>query len=161
MKSLFIAFTIVLASFSAKAADPSLSKLLSLYYDVKNALVNSDASVAASKATEFVTAISLIDNNTLSADEQKVFTSLKETLTTDATAISKLTDINAQREKFKTFSDNFYTLAKAVKLSDTPVYQQYCPMKKSYWLSNEATVKNPYYGKQMLTCGKVTATLNK
>jgi len=46
-----------------------------------------------------------------------------------------------------------------VKLSDAPLYQQYCPMKKSYWLSKDAAIKNPYYGKQMLTCGKVSDTL--
>jgi len=159
MKSLFLAFTILFATLSAKAANPSLSQLLSLYYDVKNALVNSDATAAATRATEFVKAITNVDNSALSAEEQKAFTSVKEKLTTDATAIAKLTDINAQRERFKTFSDNFYTLAKAVKLSDASIYQQYCPMKKSYWLSNEATIKNPYYGKQMLTCGKVTETL--
>jgi hypothetical protein len=35
----------------------------------------------------------------------------------------------------------------------------YCPMKKSNWLSNEKTVKNPYYGSAMLTCGEVTGTI--
>jgi hypothetical protein len=28
-----------------------------------------------------------------------------------------------------------------------------------YWLSSEAVIKNPYYGKAMLTCGKVTETI--
>jgi hypothetical protein len=159
MKSLIIAATILIASISAKAASPSLSQLLSLYYDVKNALVSSDASVAAAKAGEFVKTINGIDMNTLSPEEHNAFMPLHEKLTADAAAIAKTTNISAQREKFKTFSGNIYTLAKAVKLSDAPVYQEYCPMQKSYWLSSEAAIKNPYYGKQMLTCGKVTDTL--
>jgi len=159
MKSLIIATTILLATFSAKAANPSLSQLLSLYYDVKNALVNSDAGTAGSKAAEFVKVLNTADMNALSAEEHKAFMSLSEKLAADAAAIAKSTDLSAQREKFKTFSNNIYTLAKAVKLSDTPVYQQYCPMQKSYWLSGDAAVKNPYYGKQMLTCGKVTDTI--
>jgi hypothetical protein len=36
------------------------------------------------------------------------------------------------------------------------VYYQYCPMKKMYWLSKEETIKNPYYGSKMLTCGNVS-----
>jgi hypothetical protein len=35
----------------------------------------------------------------------------------------------------------------------------YCPMKKANWLSSSATIKNPYYGNSMLTCGKVVETL--
>lgn len=159
MKSLIIATTILLATFSAQAANPALSKLLSLYYDVKNALVSSDATTANAKAAEFVKAIGSVDMHALSAAEHEAFMPLQEKLTADASAIAATTDLNKQREQFKSFSNNFFTLAKAVKLSDTPVYQQYCPMQKSYWLSNEAAVKNPYYGKQMLTCGKVTETL--
>lgn len=159
MKSLIIATTILLTTFSAKAVNPSLSQLLSLYYDVKNALVNSDAGTAGTKAAEFVKVLNSVDMNALSAEEHKAFMPLSEKLAADAAAIAKSTDLSAQREKFKTFSNNIYTLAKAVKLSDTPVYQQYCPMQKSYWLSGDAAVKNPYYGKQMLTCGKVTDTI--
>lgn len=159
MKSLIIATTILLATFSAKAANPSLSQLLSLYYDVKNALVSSDASTASAKAAEFVKAINSVDMSTLSADEHKAFMPLQRNLSEDAAAIAASTDLSVQREKFKTFSNNIYTLAKAVKLSADPVYQLYCPMQKSYWLSGEAAVKNPYYGKKMLTCGNVTETI--
>ena len=46
---------------------------------------------------------------------------------------------------------------------DTPVYYQFCPManggKGANWLSKENAVKNPYYGAQMMTCGKVVETI--
>jgi hypothetical protein len=32
--------------------------------------------------------------------------------------------------------------------------------KGAFWISKEKGVKNPYYGKSMLTCGKVTETLD-
>ena len=51
-------------------------------------------------------------------------------------------------------------LAKVSKLSSQPIYQLYCPMKKSSWLSSEKTIKNLYYGKAMLTCGSILQTLN-
>jgi hypothetical protein len=136
-----------------------LSQVLSLYYNVKDALVNSDASAAASKAGELLKAITAIETKSLSAAEQKAFAPLQDKLAFDARHISESKAIEHQREHFTNLSANIYTLAKSVKLSDKPVYRDYCPMKKSYWLSSDAAIKNPYYGQMMLTCGKVTETI--
>lgn len=158
MKQLtFIAFLLLSVS-AAKAATP-LSQLLSLYYDVKNALVNSDAKTSATKAGEFVKALNGVDMQSLSEEAHKVFMPLKNQLLKEAGDIAASDKLDQQRELFKSFSNDVYTLAKGVKLSDQPVYQEYCPMEKSYWLSNEAAIKNPYFGSQMLNCGKVTDTL--
>ena len=137
----------------------TLSELLNLYYNIKNALVKSDANLASEGASAFVKAIKDIDMKAMTEAEHNAFMPLQEKLTFDAEHIAESKDIAHQREHFETFSTNFYKLAKAVKLSENPVYQQYCPMKKVYWLSSEAAIKNPYYGKQMLTCGKVTDTI--
>jgi hypothetical protein len=76
-------------------------------------------------------------------------------LSKDARQIAESKDIAKQREFFADFSANFFQLAKTAKLSAQPAYYQYCPMKKAYWLSASSDIKNPYYGKQMLTCGAV------
>ena len=136
-----------------------LSTLLNTYYGIKNALVNSDATVAATKAGELLKAINGINMKALSEADMKVFMPLQDKLAFDAKHISENNGIEEQREHFSSLSNNIFKLAKAVKLSSATVYQQYCPMKKMYWLSSEATIKNPYYGKMMLTCGKVTETL--
>jgi len=122
-------------------------------------LVNSDAKAASVKAGDLTKTINSIDLKTLSAAEQGAFGSLKDKLVSGANNISGNNDIGKQKAYFSTLSTNIYSLAKVVRLSDQPVYQQYCPMKKAYWLSNDAAIKNPYYGKQMLTCGKVSDTL--
>lgn len=136
----------------------ALSPLLSLYYDIKNALVNSDGTTASAKASEYVKTVNGIDVTKLSASEQKAFKSLKEKLLFDAEHIAETKDVAHQRDHFSSFSDNMYKLVKATDLSANPVYQMYCPMKKVYWLSNEKEIKNPYYGQQMLNCGKITDT---
>ena len=173
MKSLITA-AIIICSFSISANarnsnsslmvmdttnQSSLSTLLTLYYDVKNALINGDAGTASAKAGEFSKAVKSVDMKGLSETEMNALMPLQDKLATDAATIAASKDIQKQRDGFASLSSNFYTLAKAVKLSDQPVYQAYCPMKKSYWLSSEAAVKNPYYGKMMLTCGKVTDTI--
>ncbi|SFD49392.1 Protein of unknown function [Chitinophaga sp. CF118] len=147
------------ADYNTAAQETPLSSLLSLYYNIKNALVSSDANTAAVQAGEFVKAINGIDMKALSEADMNAFMPLKEKLSFDAEHISGTKEIGHQRDHFKSFSDNFYKLAKAVKLSDKPVYQDYCPMKKAYWLSSESAIKNPYYGSQMLTCGKINDTI--
>ncbi len=137
----------------------SFEQLLSLYYNIKDALVNSDASSAASKAGEFVNAVKKIDSEKLSESEQKAFSSLHDKLTSNAENISQNKDLAKQRIYFASLSDNIYSLAKEVKLSTEPIYYDYCPMKKKYWLSSESAIKNPYFGKAMPTCGEVKETL--
>jgi hypothetical protein len=163
MRSFVISVILLFASFSVSAhydrdASP-LSQLLNLYYDVKNALVNSDAATASAKSGELLKAINSVDSSSLSETERKTFTSLHYKLAYDARHISEVKEISHQREHFENLSLNMYALAKAAKLSAQPVYEQYCPMKKAYWLSSEASIKNPYYGNEMLTCGEVKDTL--
>ncbi len=141
------------------ASQSSFEQLLSLYYNIKNALVNSDAASAASKAGEFVNAVKKIDSEKLSESEQKDFTSLRDKLTADAKSISQSKDLAKQRIYFASLSDNIYSLAKEIKLSAQPIYRDYCPMKKKYWLSSKSAIKNPYFGKAMPTCGEVKETL--
>jgi len=163
MKSLLTAVILVLAMvFSATAQKPvpTLQPLLVSYYEVKNALVNADAAAASAKADEFVKIINSIDSKTLTAEALKSFGSLQGKLQRGAGNIAATKDISKQRDYFASFSLDLFALAKSVKLSEQPVYQAYCPMKKMYWLTNEKTIKNPYYGKQMLNCGSITETIN-
>jgi hypothetical protein len=131
-------------------ADPA--KLLSIYYDIKDALVGSNATIAATKAEDFVKAINSVGSKIINDAN-------RDALLKDAMAISNTKDLKDQRVHFAPFSDNMFTLAKTVKLSTEPVYKQFCPMKKASWLSSQPAIKNPYYGNAMLTCGKVEETL--
>lgn len=124
--------------------------LLPLYYNVKDALVSGNANLAASKAGELV--------KTLNSTDAKTITN-RDGLLEDAGKIAASKDLKSQREYFAGLSTDIITLVKASKLSAEPVYQMYCPMKKSNWLSSEKAVKNPYYGSSMLTCGKVVETI--
>lgn len=129
-----------------------LSQLLTSYYQVKDALINGNSNMAAQEASAFLKVANGISNRTISEGN-------RDALVKDAGTISDSKDLKKQREVFANFSTNMYALAKSMKLTAEPVYYQYCPMKKAYWLSSDAAVKNPYYGSAMLTCGKVTETI--
>jgi hypothetical protein len=130
----------------------NLSELLSEYYSIKNSLVAGSGSQAATHAQNFIKVANTIDYKIIS--EGNINALLK-----DATPISETTDLKKQRTYFATLSANMALVAKAVPLTTAPVYQAYCPMKKSYWLSAEKEIKNPYYGNAMLTCGNVVDTI--
>ena len=136
-----------------------LSVLLDRYYELKNALAGDDAAAASKSAAALLKAIGDIDPKTLAAADRNTFLALKDKLSFDARHISEVQHISHQREHFANLSLNMYQLAKATKLSEQPVYKDYCPMKKAYWLSADGVIKNPYFGKQMPTCGKVAETL--
>jgi hypothetical protein len=55
-----------------------------------------------------------------------------------------------------------YAVAKVYKADET-LYYQHCLMyndgEGANWLSKENTVRNPYFGNAMLTCGKTTETI--
>ena len=153
LQILLCAFVILLSFTQVKAqTNSSKDAILAAYYGVKNALISGNAATAVTKAKEFQTAI-----NAATADQ--LTGAQKDKLLFDARHIGESNDIAHQREHFANLSENLYALVKAAKFNSAPVYRDYCPMKKSYWLSESAAIKNPYYGNQMLTCGEVKETL--
>jgi hypothetical protein len=142
---------------SSRPAD--LSPILTHYYQLKDALAADDAAAAATAAGEMLKAINGVDMKSMTSADHGAFMALEDKLAFDARHISESKDISHQREHFTSLSANLFKLAKAVKLSSQPMYEDYCPMKKAYWLSADTVIKNPYFGSSMLSCGKVTATI--
>jgi copper chaperone CopZ len=128
------------------------------YFLLKEALVKGDGQLANAKSQELLTAITAVKMEALNMDVHMVWMKVLNSLTADAKSISATKDIKKQRESFKSLSKNTYELIKVSKLSE-PVYYEYCPMADASWLSKENTIKNPYYGSQMLSCGKVVETI--
>jgi hypothetical protein len=149
---LIAAFSATICSHKSFGQENKLPQLLSHYYALKDALVAGNSNMASESAGKFIKTANAIDYKTIS--ESNIAALLK-----DATPLSETTDINIQRTLFVNLSSNMAALAKAVKLTQDPVYEAYCPMKKASWLSPEKAIKNPYYGSAMLTCGKIVDIL--
>ena len=135
-----------------------LKPIFDNYFSLKDALVKTDGNLASAKARELLSAINAVKMETLKMDEHMVWMKVFQNLTNDAKNISETKDIEKQRSFFNALSKGIYELIKVSKLAET-VYYQYCPMKKMNWLSKENTIKNPYYGSQMLSCGSVVETI--
>ncbi len=129
-----------------------LFQILQSYYGIKDALVADNRGAASANALAFIRNINGISYQVIS--EGNI-----DALVKDASVIADAKDVATQRRYFVNFSSNMVEVAKALPMSASPVYVQYCPMKDASWLSNDKAIRNPYYGCEMLTCGEVTNTI--
>ncbi len=159
MKHIISALTFCIITIAANAQNISIQTLLTDYYSLKDALVKDDASAATTVASQLLNDAKNADISKLNISEQKVFASQKDKIIYNADHISEVDDIDHQREHFEAISNEMSTLVQSISISNKPVYIDYCPMKKTYWLSSEKEIQNPYYGKKMMDCGKVEKTI--
>lgn len=169
MKTLLISVFAVLFSFSAafsqdlgktdKAVKKHLNKVLSAYFDLKNELVASDAAGAKQNAESLSKLLSATPSAKMKGNQLKVYTDLSAKINSSLQLISASEDVEKQRVAFEPLSENIRLLITAFKANSSSVYVQFCPMafndKGASWLSERSEVRNPYFGKMMLTCGSV------
>lgn len=143
----------------SKTFKKQLNKALLDYYDLKDALVATNSADAKKAAKAFNATLAKVDTLSLAADQKQYFKTNAEYIMKQVTAIETHTDIEKQRECFEEVSIYLYAVTKSFKANDATVYRQYCPMafddKGAYWLSNDPEILNPYFGDEMLHCGKV------
>ncbi len=149
---------------SASDLKAQFAPVLAAYYGLKDALAADNGNVAAENGKAMKMALRKIDTKNWTAKERNVYDEVAKKLDTDAEHIGdNANKIDHQREHFISLSSNLSAVTKALKINSEPAYLQFCPManggKGAYWLSKENKVKNPYYGKSMLSCGSVKETL--
>jgi len=143
MKTIIVMIAVSLLSVTAFSQNSQA--ILNQYLQVKNALINSDGKAANEYAVSLQKAIETTD-----AFKEK------EILFKAVQKMARATDIEKQRIDFANVSTIMWKVVKNNTNIKEDVFYQYCPMKKMYWLSLEAPIKNPYYGSKMLTCGTVS-----
>jgi Cu(I)/Ag(I) efflux system membrane fusion protein len=144
----------------------SFNNILSAYYNLKDAFVKSDTVAVNTAGAQLK---SLLDSLKLEEVQQKdtiAFSSISGRpgdAAAEITAMLAEKDLEKKRESFEMISGAFHDLLRAVRPNGITAYYQYCPMafndKGAYWLSNADSIRNPYFGKKMLTCGEVKETL--
>lgn len=134
-----------------------ITAIFSAYNNLKEALVASDsvASITAAKAT--LTALDKGDMGLLKrAASHSIWMTDKPLLKKQLNKLLKSKTLAQQRQVFLEVSKNMIHLVEGFGINQK-VMVQFCPMandfKGGFWLSTDATIKNPYYGSKMLTCG--------
>jgi len=134
--------------------------IVASYLQLKNALVADDADEAAVAAKVMIKAFKGFDMSEFSQEQQKEIKEIIEDASEQVEHISENADkIDHQREHFEVLSTDVADLLAIVGTEKT-LYITYCPMVKSSWLSETKEIKNPFYGKKMMTCGSVKSQIN-
>ncbi|NNE78171.1 MAG: DUF3347 domain-containing protein [Pricia sp.] len=75
--------------------------------------------------------------------------------------IASTDNLKAQRKAFSELSNEMEALLRG-NITSGKLYKDFCPMALNggaYWLSSIEDIRNPYYGAQMLSCGKVAEVI--
>jgi hypothetical protein len=72
-----------------------------------------------------------------------------------AEALAQAKDLKAAREADKALSASLIKYLADNKAGKGVYHEVYCPMAKASWLQTEKSIKNPYMGTSMLTCGEL------
>ncbi|MBN8589141.1 MAG: DUF3347 domain-containing protein [Rhodothermia bacterium] len=141
-----------------------LGIVLRAYLTVKNALVADNAKETEEKAKDLERVLNMVGQAKFAVEELDLYIPIAQKMATHTRTLANTQAIKDQRTAFMGLSEAVLALVKAFKINDSALYQQFCPManngKGASWLSSEKGIKNPYFGKSMLTCGEVKATFN-
>ena len=149
----------------SKLGDSATHVLLGVvadYYQLKNALVATNAPKAGAAAQTLATAA--VSFEPLLAGDT-VLKPYVDTVIMQSRQVAATDDHTCERQRiaFGSLSAAIYTLLKSANVTNAGVYHQFCPMafnnKGAYWLSNQSEIENPYFGKKMLECGEVKDSL--
>ena len=138
-------------------------EIVNAYLKLKNALTDDNTTDAASAGTALDDAFRNFDKTAITADQKKIFQDMEADAREHTEHIAQNRgNIAHQREHFEMLSNDIYDLVKTFGGGQV-LYKVFCPMyndgKGAFWLSESKEIKNPYYGKEMLTCGTIKEEL--
>ena len=150
------------ATAAPQAAGEVLGPVFDAYFDLKDALVASDAKMAAERATALSAAVKTVPMEGMDADLHAVWMQVMEPLANTSAGIASKSDLGTQRKAFADLTEPMFALVKA-RPGPTPFYLDHCPMYEggADWLSRDKAIRNPFYGAQMMNCGSVKETIVK
>lgn len=143
----------------------SVKAVMTAYFQLKDAFVASDTLGVNKAGTQLKI---LLDSMNLSEVQKADSLGFESIAGRPGDAAAEITgmlgenDIEKKRESFEMISNVFYDLVRVIKPAGQTIYYQFCPMafneKGAYWLSNTDSIRNPYFGSKMLTCGETKET---
>lgn len=137
----------------------SIDKIVKNYLAIKNSLANDDSDAAADAGKVLSETLAKTDMEKVSADQMETYMSIADDAKEHADHISSNAGkIEHQREHFVTLSKDMEDLIQLFG-TNQKLYLDFCPMaddnKGAVWISETKEITNPYFGKDMATCGSI------
>ncbi|MFC1498385.1 efflux RND transporter periplasmic adaptor subunit [Verrucomicrobiota bacterium] len=142
-----------------------ITGILRAYYEIQKALAGDDPEEAGTSSRELAEAVTTIQSEGLSAQAQEVWKEQKALIDKSAKTVSSTQDIQEQRQTLPSLTVAVETLARTFgPFPDLSVRKAFCPMafdnKGAFWLQENETIENPYFGDAMLRCGEIKDVLS-
>jgi membrane fusion protein, copper/silver efflux system len=141
-----------------------LSDLFQNYFDIKNALVESNFIKSKNAMERFSKSLNAVDMSILDDKTHAIWMDHDRNLREIVNSFLKLKDITDQRQSFSTFSNELIETAKNFRIETEKMYVDYCPMafddQGGLWLSEFEEIRNPYFGDEMLKCGEIREVIS-
>jgi hypothetical protein len=155
--------TLILSTVQAQdsTARTEFNKMLSAYFDMKNALATDNVNLAGTSAKSLLTSLKTFPIKKLPVVQHADWKAQTAEIKKFTEPIVFEKELKAQRKSFEGVSYAMIKLVKALNLNNNDVFVQYCPMAKKSWLNEDEEVQNPFYGSKMYDCGEVTSTITK
>ncbi|MGB3799864.1 MAG: efflux RND transporter periplasmic adaptor subunit, partial [Lewinella sp.] len=140
-----------------------LAAVVEAYLPLKDRMVSSEAA-DASLLDPLAESLSGVDMMLLEGEAHQYWMEQLNALSSHLESLSETTDLADQRRQFGFFSQALINTLTAFG-ADHELYVQRCPMafdnEGANWISEDAEIRNPYFGDAMLTCGSTIDTLNR
>jgi hypothetical protein len=155
-------------SHNSGAFNESFSRLLSSYYDLKNAFINADLPKVNSAALELLRNADSLNINEIKGDTSGMIRETAKSFAANISGSAKtMTDENKIEDKLREFNmitDALWSLTRTVKYEGQKVYYQFCPLALDnmggYWLSDKIDTDNPYVRDKSKSCNEVNDSLD-
>jgi len=134
--------------------EKSFQPVIDAYINLKDALIQSDVSMASSKSEAFRKALEEMPVN--QREQTHNYWSI---LHKASKGINESVSLEHQRKQFQMISDKLIEMVRNFDEVNNKLFIQFCPMADNnngaFWISKEEQVLNPYFGDAMLKCGSV------
>lgn len=157
------------------AFNSSVAGMLTDYEKLSELFVNWDSAAVVPAAQTLVKDFDNLNMEEIKKDSSLIYETaigLVENAKGDLQTIAEAKSIREQRETFDNLTDNIGQFLNTVRYDREKLYVQQCPMafddvKAAKWLSKKEEIRNPYlglkdpkYGRSMLSCGETIKTIN-
>lgn len=141
-----------------------LRRVIDAYLEAHEALAADKTEAALSAVERTRTALESVDMGLLGGEAHMKWMAVLENIRKALALMEESQDVETLRKCFAILSEAMAVMARDFGLgAGKPLYRIKCPMafegQGATWLQPDDTVRNPYYGAQMLGCGEVVEVI--
>ena len=144
----------------SQKAKEALKPIFTQYLLLTDALTRDNLQEAKKNGINLIEALEAVNMTLFTGESHKAWIDLSADLKSSLQHIKHFKTLEEFRKSLNQISESIITMEMEFKPNNETLYIFHCPMannnKGGDWISTTKEVKNPYYGKAMLTCGEIS-----